>query len=219
MTHGLTGGRPATPPVLPSVALLLVALLLVALGAAACESDPRPTPEDAPRASGAGGAATVLEAGEATAQIHRFDPATLQPGDTVLGLTAEAVELTRVLEDSVWVGSVVFAGDLVLHGIYQRHPDWPQVALPCVHVVQPASVARIPRFPPDPYGVSDPRIWFCFANAEVALELISPDPPREVVIAVDRYWVVRELTDAYDLAQLAELLEVGPAAVATLAGR
>ena len=146
-----------------------------------------------------------------------FDPAALEPGDTIGELTVESAELTRVLEDSVWVGSVVLGGDLVLHGVYQRHPDWPAVELPCVDVVQASSIARVPRFPPDAHTGPSPRTWFCFENPEVALDLLGePEPPREIVIAIDRYRVQRELSDAFDLAQLAEVLEVGPVAAATL---
>src|SRR5690606_28798002 len=148
-----------------------------------------------------------------------FEPATLDPGDTVAGLAVESFELTRVFEASAWAGEVAFVGDLVLHGIYQRHPDWPAVEAPCMEVVQSASIARVPRFPPDAYTGPGQRTWFCFENPEVALELMGePEPPREVVIAVDRYVVVREFTDAFDVARLAELLEVGPTSTPTLVG-
>jgi hypothetical protein len=115
------------------------------------------------------------------------------------------------------VGSVVFEGDLVMHGVYQPHIDWPQVELPCLHVTQPASIARIPHFPADPYTGPDPKTWFCFENADVALELLgSPDPPREVVVAVSRYRAQRDLSDGFDTAELSELIEVGPTAGFTL---
>jgi hypothetical protein len=162
-------------------------------------------------------AETPPPAAQAPPAFSTFDPGAIAPGDTLFGLSVAATDLTQALEDSIWVGSVVFEGDLVLHGVYQRHPDWPQIELPCVHVVQPPSIARIPRFPADAYTGPDPKTWFCIENAEVALELLgTPEPPREVVIAVARYRVVRELSDVFDTATLAEVIEVGPAATATL---
>ena len=154
----------------------------------------------------------------AVAAISReFDPATVQPGDTVLGLTVVAADVSPALDDSLWVGTVVFEGDLVLHGIYQQHPDWPQVELPCVHVVQSPSIGRIPRFPADPYDGPDRKTWFCFDNPDVASQLLgAPAPPREIVIAVDRYRAQRDLSDGFDTAELAEVIEVGPEASATL---
>jgi hypothetical protein len=146
-----------------------------------------------------------------------FDPGTIQLGDTVLGLTVTAADVSRALDDSVWVGAVVFEGDLVLHGIYQQHPDWPQVELPCVHVVQAPSIGRIPRFPADPYDGPARKTWFCFDNPDVAMELLgAPAPPREIVIAVDRYRAQHDLSDGFDTAALAEVIEVGPASTATL---
>jgi hypothetical protein len=181
-------------------------LLLVACGDAQPPADAA-TAEVAPTSQPA-----------AAPTFNSFDPATLELGDTVLGLTVVSAALDRALEDSVWVGDVVVEGDLVLHGIYQRHPDWPQVELPCVEVVQPPSIARIPRFPADAFTGPAPRTWFCLENAELALELLGePEPAREIVIAVGRYTVRRNLSDVFDTAELAEVIEVGPTAAATLA--
>ena len=179
------------------------------------------SPDPESRASGVSaevveGAATEAEP-LAAATAATFDPATIQRGDTVLGLTVSSVQVGRALDDSMWVGSVVFEGDLVLHGIYQPHPDWPLVTLPCLHVVQPASITRVPHFPADPFTGPDSRTWFCFDDADAALELLgSPERPREVVIAVGRYRAQREVSDSYDTAELAEVLEIGPAAGPTL---
>jgi hypothetical protein len=52
---------------------------------------------------------------------------------------------------------------------------------------------------------------------EVALDLLGPpEEPREMVIALDRYQLWRQLSDVNDMAELSELLEVGPAATRTL---
>jgi hypothetical protein len=195
-------------------ALRVWAAPLIALVLSGCGDAPEPQAGDP-----SGGAAAPEDVGAPAAvpAFATFDPATIEPGDTVLGLTVVSADLDRALEDSVWVGEVVFEGDLVVHGIYQRHPDWPQVELPCVEVVQPPSVARIPRFPADAYTGPDPRTWFCLENAQVALDLLGqPEPAREVVIALDRYAVRRNLSDVFDTAELAELIETGPTADATL---
>ena len=146
-----------------------------------------------------------------------FDPGALQRGDTVLGLTVVTADVELVLADSVWVGDIVLEGDLVVHGLYQRHPDWPIVEAPCVHVVRSASIARIPRFPPDRNFVADPRTWFCLENAALALAVLGmPQAAYEVVVALDRYVARRDLADTFDTARLAEFIEVGPVTAATL---
>jgi hypothetical protein len=183
----------------------LLPFVLVACGQAPSDAEAPTVAPDAP--------AVVATARE-------FDPATIQAGDTVLGLTVVAADVTRALVDSIWVGAVVFEGDLVLHGVYQQHPDWPQVELPCMHVIQPPSIGRVPRFPADPYDGPERKTWFCFDNPEVANELLgAPTPPREIVIAVDHYRAQRDLSDGFDTAELAEVIEVGPEAPATLLER
>ena len=83
--------------------------------------------------------------------------------------------------------------------------------------VQSPSIGRIPRFPADPYDGPDRKTWFCLDNPDVASQLLgAPAPPREIVIAVDRYRAQRDLSDGFDTAELAEVIEVGPEASATL---
>ena len=151
---------------------------------------------------------------------NAFDPASVQPGDTVLGLRVESKNMEQVSEDSLWIGEVVFAGDLVVQGVYQYHPDWPQVTTPCFHVIDAGSVARVPRFVPDDRIAEDGKIWFCFVDPDVALDLLgTPEQPREAVIAVDRYRARRDVADTFDTAELMEAIDLGPAAYATLRER
>jgi hypothetical protein len=153
---------------------------------------------------------------ETAPATNTFDPGAVAPGDTVLGLVVVSKDVERAL-DSAWVGDVVFEGDLVLQGVYQPHRDWPDVTAPCFHVTDPASARRIPRFEPDRYAAPDARTWFCFSNPEVALELLGPpERPREVVIALSRYRLWRQLSDVVDEGELAELIEVGPESHRTL---
>ena len=149
-----------------------------------------------------------------------FDPASVQPGDTVLGLRVVSKKMERVFEDSLWIGEVVFEGDLVVQGVYQTHPDWPQVTAPCFHVTDAVSAARVPRFPPHDRIAGDGRTWFCFAEPDVALDLLgTPWQPFDAVIAVDRYRVRRDVADTFDTAELMEAIEFGPDADATLRER
>ncbi|MSR37073.1 MAG: hypothetical protein EXR95_10630 [Gemmatimonadetes bacterium] len=186
--------------------------LVVAVLLSACRSD---APADDAEAEQA--IATDSSTAPAVTADNFFDPGAVQPGDTVLGLTVESKDVARVFEDSVWVGEVVFAGDLVLQGVYQPHYDWPENPSPCFHVNDPASAARIPRFAPDNWTSPNPKTWFCFTDPYVALELLgAPDPPRALVISVDRYHMRREFSDVYDTAELMEMIEVGPVATMTL---
>ena len=163
---------------------------------------------------------TISQAASLTAGASVFDPASVQPGDTVLGLRVVSKNVERVFEDSLWIGDVVFEGDLVVQGVYQTHPDWPQVTAPCFHVTDAGSVARVPRFPPGDRIAEDGRTWFCFADPAAALDLLgAPERPREAVIAVDRYRVRRDVADTFDTAELMEVIDRGPAADATLRER
>jgi hypothetical protein len=149
---------------------------------------------------------------------NTFDPGAVQPGDTVLGLVVVSKDVQRAAAvDSVWVGNVVFEGDLVVQGVYQPHYDWPEVTAPCFHVTDPVSIARMPRFVPDEWTSPDGKTWFCFSNPEVAIELLgAPEEPREMVIALGRFQLWRQMSDAYSMAELAELIEAGPASRRTL---
>ena len=146
-----------------------------------------------------------------------FDPGAVQVGDTVGELTVVSKDVERAAVDSVWVGDVVFEGDLVVQGVYQPHPDWPSVQAPCFHVNDPASAARVPRFAPDAWTQPDAKTWFCFSNPDVALDVLGrPEEPREMVVALSRYRVWRELSDANDAGELAELMQVGAASHRTM---
>jgi hypothetical protein len=188
------------------------ALLAAAcLAAAACRADAPPDAAETP-------IETPVDAPTPAPAANTFDPGAVQPGDSVLGLVVVSKSVERAAAiDSVWVGNVVFEGDLVVRGVYQAHFDWPENVAPCFHVTDPASAARIPRFAPDSWTSPDAKTWFCFSNPEVALELLGPaEQPRELVIALSRYVIWRQFTDANDEAELSELLEVGPESTRTL---
>ena len=131
----------------------VLAVLVCVLYLGACSAQPEDESGAAGLAQAAGAApdsSMGVERDNALVTARpTLDPSALQPGDTVLGLTVVTVDVDRVLADSIWVGDIVLEGDLVLHGVYQRHRDWPSVEAPCVHVVQ--SRLDCPR-PPLPTG-------------------------------------------------------------------
>jgi hypothetical protein len=176
---------------------------------------------EAPAPDAGVAADSIVPAPAIASAANTFDPGAVEPGDTVLGLVVVSKDVERAAAvDSAWVGEVVFEGDLVLQGVYQPHYDWPEVTAACFHVTDPASMARIPRFEPDSWTSPDAKTWFCFSNPEVALELLGPpEEPREMVIALGRYRISRHFSDVFDTAELAELLEVGPASHRTLTDR
>ncbi len=186
--------------------------LALALLLAACGPDaPPPESSESPDPAAAPGAAPPVS----TENV--FDAGTLEVGDTVVGLTVVSKDVERVFEDSVWVGDFEFAGDLVVQGVYQPHPDWPSVTVPCFHVNDPASAARVPRFELDDRTTQTMKTWFCFTNPDVAVEMMGPpEQPRAMVIAVDRYHVTRHFSDVFDTAELMELIDQGPATSRTL---
>ena len=142
--------------------------------------------------------------------LEGFDPGDLAVGDSVLGLRVATLDVARAFEDSVWVGSVTFEGEVELRGIYQGHYDYPEVPAPCFHVTDSASVRRLPRFAPDSYSTRM-KTWFCFENGDEAVaQLGPPDVPREASIVVTDFTAVRYFSDAVASARLVRTLELGP---------
>ena len=184
---------------MPSVRVLVLA----ASFAAAC-SEPAPVaaPPQAP-----------------TAAANYFDPGAVAAGDTVAGLSIAAMDVQRVFEDSVWTGSVRFAGEVELTGVYQAHFDYPEPAEACFHP-DSASAARIPRFEPDAWTSANGKTWFCFDDAASAERALGdPHAYRWASIVVDDYRLHRAFTDAYDVARLVRVLDVGARAPQTLRGQ
>ncbi|CAN5183837.1 hypothetical protein BH20GEM2_BH20GEM2_08590 [soil metagenome] len=169
-------------------ARLLPLCLALALLAGACrpgERDPG-EPPPAPEAS------------------NRFDPAGIQVGDRILGLTVTRQDLSHApaMGDSVYVGSVEFSGELTLSGSYRAHPDYPEVQALCFDVDE-ASAARVPRMRGD-----ERRVWFCFDNQEEAVRALgSPGTAGRATIVIDDYRTVRQFTDAFDTATLLRVVE------------
>lgn len=140
----------------------------------------------------------------ASQAANRFDPASIQVVDRVLGLTVTHRDLSPApsMGDSVYVGSVEFSGELTLSGSYRPHPDYPEVQALCFDVDE-VSAARLPRMRGD-----ERRVWFCFTNQEEAVRALgSPPAEGRATIVIDEYRTVRQFTDAFDTATLLRVVE------------
>ena len=171
--------------------LLVPWLLFVAAGCARTGAK-EPVRRDADSTDGA----------NASAHGRVFDPSTLRVGDRVLGLRVAATNIALAL-DTTHVGEVRFSGRIQLRGTPVRHPDHPEVDLPCFEV-DSSSVNVLPRWPRDERR----RVWFCFDHEDEAARLLGP--PRDgaqVTIEIDDYQTVRRYTDAFDTARLVRVLQ------------
>ena len=174
--------------------------------AAACSEAPQPPPATPPQETQSPAA-------------NYFDPGAVAVGDTVAGLRISALDVQRVFEDSVWAGTVRFAGEIELTGVYQGHFDYPEPAEACFHP-DSASAARIPRFEPDAWTSANGKTWFCFDDAASAERALGdPRAYRWASIVVDDYRLHRAFTDAYDVARLVRVVDVGARAPQTLRGQ
>ena len=125
-----------------------------------------------------------------------FDPAQVAVGDTVAGLRVAARDVRRAA-DGEWVGTVRFAGTVVVRGRMMAHPDYPDVAAPCF-AVDSASAARLPRWAGDTR-----RAWLCFENPAAARERLgAPDAPRAATLTLAAFTVHYARSDVVNTARL-----------------
>jgi hypothetical protein len=188
--------------VAPSVPLALVALVAhLALAAAACGGDTRPSDARAPDTT-----AAATPAPRTWEHLGvPFAPESLRVGDTVAGLRVERLRVERAVDGSA-VGSVSFAGALRLRGRTMRHPDEGYPA-PCFEA-DSASAERLPRWRGD-----GRRPWLCFdAPADAAARLGPPSAPRDAEITIDGFTVHRTLSDAVNAARLVTVHRGAPGA-------
>jgi hypothetical protein len=135
-----------------------------------------------------------------------FDPGAVAVGDSVGGLEIVVLDVRRVFDDSVWAGRVQFRGRLTVDGVYRRHFDYPEPAALCFHVSGEAR-KRVPRFPPDSWSGPNRQTWFCFTNDDVARTLLGDGAvPVEATVVIDRYSLIREFSDVFDVADLVEVV-------------
>ena len=176
-----------TTYVSPTWPLAFVVLLI--MGLTACRNE---APRDE---AGADGSAPPADSFAAQRSII---PADLAPGDSLLGLRVEALQVKPETIDSFgWMGRVRFSGTLTLSGTYAPHPAYPEVEQLCFFPDDDAAV-RLPRFP------NDERIsWFCFSNQDQARQRLAA-PPAEgaATIMIDGFEYLYEHSDTYNSARL-----------------
>lgn len=128
-----------------------------------------------------------------------FDPKAIEPGQEFLGLTVVTAEAAPAADRPVYVGRVLFRGEITVSGTFRPHPeDGPQV--PCF-TVDAATAKALPRFP------ADERVpWFCFRNTFQASQAMreAAGSPRTLVIR--GFETVYRSTDAVDEAEFVQLV-------------
>ena len=174
MRYGKTTGRSAVAVSIP----FLIASLII-LGA--CRPEMYDPAQDPPR--------------------NLIVPDTLQPGDSLLGLHVATIDFRRAFEDSVWVGTAAFEGEVAVSGRYGAHFDCrgvPEMCIPCFYA-DSSSTLRLPRLSSD-----ERYAWFCFSNpedVERALGAPPPDSERLATIVIDRYTYIFSFSDVYNEAR------------------
>jgi len=132
---------------------------------------------------------------------NRFDPASIESGDTVVGLVVRDIERQRT-PSGEWVGSVRFIGTVTLSGHTFSHPDGADYPFPCFEA-DSSSARRLPRWAGD-----ERRPWFCFENREVARSRVGRSAGRPATIRVDQFTIHRNLSDAVNSARLIDVASI-----------
>lgn len=167
-----------------STSVAAAVILIQSLG---CSPAPAPADADSP---------VAVATAQAPASV--FDPRTLSVGDTVSGFTVADISAERAM-DSSWVGHVRFRDTLHVTGRVMTHVEGDHPA-PCFEL-KTASAAQLPRWPQDLR-----RPWFCFENDSAATRLFTASPGRrEFTIAIDRFTINRNLSDAVNSARILSL--------------
>lgn len=170
------------------------ALLCVVLLGACVES--RPSAAGGP---GTDDSRTVQGEGGPARPGIRFDPAALDPGDSVGGLVLDSATVRRTIVDSTYVGSAWFRGEIELIGSIMAHPDEDMRESTVCFEADPASAARLPRWQGD-----ERRPWFCFTNPADAANLTG-GIDEAATIVIDEFTIHRGLSDEVNSARLVEV--------------
>ena len=199
--------------------------LLFVPGVIACGDPPeRPADERATAGAPGGGVTAAPPADSAANPLTargdsapampgiRFDPATIKEGDVVAGLRVGRVDVTDAGQESGWVGTVRFLGEVTISGEKRPHPDFPEVMTVCMDV-DSASAARLPRWPNDSRTIS----WLCFENQEEAVRQLGPTTAERqpITVLVDIYQTPRQFSDVYNTARLVRVVTRGTGAPPT----
>lgn len=144
---------------------------------------------------------------------NRFDPATAERGDAVLGLVLDSIQRNRTPTGEL-VGSARFSGVVTVSGETISHPDGADYPYPCFEA-DSASARRLPRWTGD-----ERRSWFCLESpADARTRLGGAEPNRRATIRIDRFTVHRNLSDAVNSARLVAVDSVQSGAAVAGDGR
>jgi hypothetical protein len=131
----------------------------------------------------------------------RFDPTSIQPGDTVGALVTVSVEVRRTAVDSISVGVARFRGSVELNGWTLRHPDSDVRDVARCFEADSASASRLPRWAGD-----ERRPWFCFANQAEAARALGPSSDRvPATIVIEDFTIYRGMSDEVNSARFVRL--------------
>lgn len=172
-------------------------LLLCALLVMACAGS---GPPDADATAAAADSVAAEPGREPGRPGIRFDPETLQPGDTVGELVADSVRATPTIVDSSHVGTAWFHGRIELSGSVLPHFDEDMRESTVCFEADPASAARLPRWEGD-----ERRPWFCFTNTADAAGLRGM-ADSSAIIVIDEFTIHRGMSDEVNSARLVDVV-------------
>ena len=138
-----------------------------------------------------------------------LDPASLAPGDSVGPFRVATADFRRAYDDSVWVGTATFTGEVELAGLYATHHDG-EYNTPCLYVADSLR-GRLPRLAADE---RDP--WLCFPTSVAVVAALGPPPQRRtettgeggvaVRVVVNSLLYVYSFSDAFNEATFVRVL-------------
>ena len=115
-------------------------------------------------------------------------------GDRWGELTVTDVKQEPNQVDSSFVGTIRWAGQVRVSGRYRTHPDYPEVKSPCFEVLGDDR-SKLPA--------ATERVWFCFDNADEAVQKLGPVGQEfDTTIVITDYVMHRYFTDAVNSARL-----------------
>ena len=120
-----------------------------------------------------------------------LDPSSLASGDTLGPFRVATADFRRAYDDSVWVGTATFTGEIELAGLYATHHDGEYVGnIPCLYVADSLQ-GRLPRLAAD-----ERAPWLCFPYSEAVVTALGPPPQRRTETTGEGGVAVRLVVDS-----------------------